>query len=128
MKKLLVIGLLLSCTAFASDDGRYNHFPAKKSPTVEKALCNLTNYNLKLAEITQKQDMSAEDMVKIHELTYTLEGALNKLSEALAEAAFNLEEVHLASEKLEQATIKKHAAIYTEITKALSKTSACISN
>ena len=118
----------LSFTSFASDDNKYNHFPALKSPNTETALCNIVNYNKVLTKIIQKQEMSAEDMVKIHELTYTLENALVKLSENLTKAADDLEKVHIASEKFDQATIKKHANIYTSITTALSAKQTCVAH
>jgi hypothetical protein len=53
-------------------------------------------------------------MVKIHELTYTLENALGKLSEDLAKAAVDLEEVHLASEKLDTG-LSKNSQIFMQI-------------
>jgi hypothetical protein len=125
-KNILVATCLgLSFTSFASDNKKYSHFPAKKSPDAETALCNIVNYNKVLTQLTQKEELSVEDMVKIHELTYTLENALGKLSEDLAKAAVDLEEVHLASEKLDTDTIKKHANIYANITTAFSAKQTC---
>jgi hypothetical protein len=121
-KNILVATCLgLSFTSFASDNKKYSHFPAKKSPDAETALCNIVNYNKVLTQLTQKEELSVEDMVKIHELTYTLENALGKLLEDLAKAVVDLEEVHLASENLDTDAIKKHA----NITTAFSAKQAC---
>jgi hypothetical protein len=122
---LVATCLSLSFVSLASGGDKYNHFPALESSTTKSALCNLANYDKVLAEIVQKEEMSVEDMVKIHELTYTLENALSKLSEDLGKAAVDLEEVHLASEKLDKATIKKHADIYANITTAFSAKQTC---
>jgi hypothetical protein len=86
----------------------------KSRPTLKTALCNIVNYNKILTQLTQKEEMSVEDMVKIHELTYTLENALGKLSEDLAKAAVDLEEVHLASEKLDTG-LSKNSQIFMQI-------------
>ena len=121
-KNILVAPCLdLSFTSFASDNKKYSHFLAKKSSDAATALCNIINYNKVLTQLTQKEEMSVEDMVKIHELTYTLENVLGKLSEDLAKAVVDLEDVHLASEKLDTDAIKKHG----NITTAFSAKQAC---
>jgi hypothetical protein len=69
----------LNFASFASDNKKSSHFPAKKSPDAKTALCNIVHHNKVLTQLTQKEELSVEDMVKIHELTYTLENALGKL-------------------------------------------------
>lgn len=117
--------LLLSLTSIASDKKQYSHFPAQSSPNLETALCNIASYNKLLTQITQKKEMSVEDMVRIHELSYTLENAVSKLSSDLAQAAVDLEEVHLASETLQPTIIKKHAKMYIDITATFSAKRPC---
>jgi hypothetical protein len=51
-------------------------------------------------------------MVKVHELTYTLEQAVAQLKSEIDKAAVALEEVHIASESLDQKTIKAESSNY----------------
>jgi hypothetical protein len=51
-------------------------------------------------------------MVKVHELTYTLENALQRLQKDLVKVAADLEEVHQASEKLEADKIQSFGKKY----------------
>jgi hypothetical protein len=51
-------------------------------------------------------------MVKVHELTYTLEQAVAQLKAQIDKAAVALEEVHIASESLDQKTIKAESSKY----------------
>jgi|AntRauMFilla1563_2_1112583.scaffolds.fasta_scaffold29718_1 hypothetical protein len=117
--------LTLSAASFASDDRQYDHFPGLKAPTMAIALCNISRYNELLAQIIQKDEISVADMTNVHELTYTLENAIGKLSEDLLEAKVDLEQVHLASETLQVAIIKRHADLYLAITDAFSDNDAC---
>ena len=94
--KLLFIAATLSMTATASAEERYDHFPSLEAADMKTAFCNIQSYNRTLASITAKETLSAEDMVKVHELTYTLENAIMRLQADLNQAAIDLEEVHLA--------------------------------
>jgi hypothetical protein len=69
-------------------------------------------YNKKLSAILAKRDLAPEDMVKIHELTYTLENALDKIRAETAALAQTLEEVHVASERQDAKTVKARGQSY----------------
>lgn len=88
-KTLLLSGLLFSSIAYA--EGDYQHFPAIASPDLKTAVCNLKTYNQKLSLLTSKTALSAADMVKVDELTYTLENALARIQQDLTNVAANLE-------------------------------------
>lgn len=88
----------LQGTAFASSD-RDQHFKGEPSHTLEQAVKNFSEYNKKLAVIMQKEKLEPVDMAEIHQLTYTLENALEKIEDALEQIEDDLEEVHQASEK-----------------------------
>ncbi|MFA5632348.1 MAG: DUF6746 family protein [Porticoccaceae bacterium] len=107
---LLVLGL--SCTALAED--RPDHFHGKSADTLEAAVANFSEYNEKLAALLAKDDLEPVDMAQVHELTYTLENALEKISEELDELADTLEEVHVASEKLDAEVVKTQGQKYLE--------------
>ncbi|GLR70103.1 DUF6746 family protein [Agaribacter marinus] len=119
MKKLqtlittaFALGLSMSVLNLATADEKYNHFPSLAAPDLKTALCNLSQYNSKLSDITSKNELSTEDMLKVHELTYTLENALIQLTKDLETMAVELEKVHKASERLDQQTIKTSGEKY----------------
>jgi len=118
MKKLALYAVVafstfsLSEVALSSD--RADHFQGKSAATLEEAVDNFSTHNKKLADILAKDELAATDMVEIHELTYTLENALEKIHEELEELAETLEEVHLASEKLDATVVKEKGDHYVE--------------
>jgi len=110
MKRLLaglfIVVMSLSTSAIADDDEqKYQHFKPEPAENLQQAIMNLVEYNAKLQEIVNG-DLSAQDMAKVHELTYTLEVALARLSKELDVAANSLEEVHLGSEQMNKTRVK----------------------
>lgn len=102
-----------------------NHFPSVASPDLPSAVCNLKDYNVKLNQILSNADLSPLDMVKIHELTYTLETAVAQLQDSLKTASTELEEVHLASERLDTDTIDASGAKYMAVFDQLLSPQTC---
>lgn len=127
MKKFLVATASFICLAslVAKADEKYSHFPSLKAPTTSAALFNLTAYNQKLQAIVNKKELSPEDMVKVHELTYTLENAVIKLQKDLNTIAVDLEKVHKASEHLDQKVIKGSGDKYLVATQSILASSKC---
>lgn len=125
MKKQLVAlaSFLLVSTVQADDD--YKHFPSLDAPNTQVALCNLAAFNEKLAAIANKKELTPEDMVKVHELTYTLENAVMRLQKDLETIAVDLEKVHKASERLDDQTIKNDGAKYLKATGLILDPAAC---
>jgi hypothetical protein len=64
-------------------------------------------------------------MVKVHELTYTLENAIIQMQKDLVTIAANLEEVHLASERLDQKAIGEFGSKYFRDTQILLAKNGC---
>jgi len=123
VKAAAAAGILLLPQALA--DEKYDHFPSLDAPDVATALCNLQNYNEKLSAITKQKELDAADMVKVHELTYTLENALARLKTTIEEAAVALEEVHLASESMDASVIDQSGKSYLTATTALLSKDSC---
>jgi len=120
MKALTMIlagaALLFNVAATASDNDdeqRYQHFKPEASENLEQAIMNLKKYNAELQKIIEG-DMPPEDMAKVHELTYTLEVALARLSKELDVAANSLEEVHLGSEAMNKQRVEGFGKSYLE--------------
>lgn len=110
-------GLVLSANVvLASDDvQRISHYEPLPAESLEQALTNLNSHGRELAALVAKGTLDSEDMVKIHELTYTLENALERLREELEETADVLEEVHLGSETMDQSRVLDNAQRYLEV-------------
>ena len=116
------VSFVFSSVAAADD---FQHYPAKPSPTVEAALCHLSSLNPVLSQLTSSEKVKLEDMVKIHELTYTLENALGTLQAALVETAERLEEVHKASERFDQKTVVEKSVEYRKLANQFISPVAC---
>ena len=111
----LIPTALASALAFlplATADERPDHFKGEPAPTLEAALKNLADYNDKLAALIKKKEMEPEDLLEVHQLSYTLENALVKLRQEQELLAELLEEVHLASESGDSKTVAASGAAY----------------
>lgn len=127
MNKLMLVVLLTAAflSPRAHSEDKYAHFPAVASQDLPTALCNINTYNEKLSELINKPILSAQDMVKVHELTYTLENAINFLKASLEQTSVDLEKVHKASEVLNQSIVKDTGKQYVKSTKLLSYPPTC---
>jgi vacuolar-type H+-ATPase subunit I/STV1 len=125
MRKLLPLSLILSVVfsagVMASDDKRPEHFKGEPSENLQQAVANLSAYNQKLAAIIDKSELSLEDMAEIHQLTYTLENALQRMDKELDNIAETLEEVHIGSEHAAFDKVKKQGQEYLEKSSLLVK-------
>lgn len=104
---------LWSMGAQASDHGA-KHFKGVPSQTYEQAVANLAEYNPKLAEIVSKDKLTPKDMADIHQLTYTLENAIERIKDHLKATAETLEIVHQASEKAQYDIARDQSRAYLE--------------
>ncbi|KFZ29868.1 hypothetical protein IDAT_01880 [Pseudidiomarina atlantica] len=120
MKTLMMLSaaalLSFTTTSFADDQERYEHFSGQPAKNLDQALFNLKNFNAKMAEIMAKDELTPQDMATIHQLSYTLENALQRLDEEVDVMQAVLEEVHLASESMDYETVQKQGKVYLEST------------
>ena len=127
MKKFLTssvaILLLTAPTLFAGEE--YDHFPALEATNTTVAICNLNSFNASLQAILNKPQISVEDMVKVHELTYTLENAVQRLQQDLVVIAEDLEKAHKASEALQQESVRASGNAYLSALELLLKPKTC---
>lgn len=106
----LVTVIFLSQLSVANE--RPDHFEGKPSPSLEVALAHLTEYNQKLAELIAQETLSPGDLQQVHQLTYTLENALEKLGVERERLAELLEQVHKASEHADSQTVQSSGREY----------------
>lgn len=108
MKSKILLGVILSAwvaLGLVAHAERPDHFKGLPADTLEDAVKNFSEYNQKLATVLDKSELSAADLATIHELTYTLENALEKIGAELTALAETLEEVHVASETADSKTV-----------------------
>ncbi|SEM90061.1 DUF6746 family protein [Nitrosomonas marina] len=123
MKKitmLIIIVFILAASAAVADDSQ-GHFKGKSSETLEQALVNFSEYNQKLSEVLKQETLSAPDMQQIHELTYTLENALERINTSMLELAETLEAVHVGSETGDTEATRSEGLRYLETARQIVK-------
>lgn len=116
----LTVGLLIT-TAHAHDHSgeRIDHFKGEPAPDLATAVANFSTYNEKLAEILAADELDMQELGTVHELTYTLENALETITEQVSEMAVTLEEVHLGSETADVERVQLNGAAYLEAAQTL---------
>ncbi|QOR37314.1 hypothetical protein HNO52_01415 [Billgrantia diversa] len=121
MKKLLLPALLsgLMFATSAQASAPTEHFEGEAADTLSQAVANFSETNQQLAELLAQDELSIENLGTIHELTYTLENALEKINEEADAMAVNLEEVHLGSETGDFERVQSHGADYLEAAQTL---------
>lgn len=114
--------MLISSSAIAVD---VDHFKGKASPDLKSALCNLKEFDKKLAAATTGDKLTPTQMAEVHQLTYTLEVAVQRLQSELVVVAEELEKAHKGSEVMANDKVKKGAQAYLARTKLLTSDLRC---
>lgn len=110
----LIAAVLLTLGAQASAEERIAHHQVKPAETLDQAVDNFAAYNSRLAAILRKKTLDADDIVAIHEITYTLENALARINADLSTLADTLEALHLATEKADLDATLQHGTAYLD--------------
>lgn len=119
MKKTLLVPALAlvlgtAMVAHGHNHDRYDHFEGEEAATLESAVANFSAYNTKLADVLEHDELDAEALMTIHQITYTLENALEKIEDELDELADVLEDLHKASETGDVDAARKHGDAYLD--------------
>lgn len=125
MKKFTLASLMVVVSSFSVQAADVDHFKGAASPDLQSALCNLQKFDKKMAKLVGKKKMEMEDLAEIHELTYTLEVAVQRVQSEMNVVAEELEKAHKGSEVLAEAKVKKAAKEYLDRTKLLTSKLAC---
>ena len=118
---LLAVTFLTSLSMTAHAEDRPDHYKGEKSETLEQAVKNFSEYNGKLEALLSKDKLSDADMATVHQLTYTLENALNKIKGELDSLSETLEVVHKASETVDADTTLKKGREYLSTSRQVIK-------
>lgn len=109
-----LFSLFLMMGAPLAQADRVAHFEGEAAATLEAALANLAKHNPRLAELIAQETLDPQSMHDVHQLTYTLENALETLRNELEAAAEALEAVHVASETSDPDTVRSEGRQYLE--------------
>ncbi len=115
---VLAVGLVVTAGAIAEE--QTGHFKGLAAPDLATAVSNFSDYNNRL-ETALSGDLSDADLVTIHQLTYTLENALEKINVDLEELAQTLEKVHVASETFNRDALKQAGPAYLQTSRTVIK-------
>ncbi len=110
--------LAFSANSFATD--RVEHFKGVPSPDLATAVKNFSEYNDLLAKELDGE-LTPQALADIHQLTYTLEVALEKISDEAKALADTLEEIHVASETSELEKLAEEGKKYMQVVSELKK-------
>lgn len=100
---------------------RQPHFQGKPSPTLNAAVKNFSDYNKRLADVLAKDKLSERDMVRVHEFSYTLEIALQKINSEFKQLEETLENMHIASEEQDAAAVQREGRKYLQTAREVVK-------
>ena len=115
----LVAGCLVQ-PALADSD-RPDHYKGEPSETLEQAVKNFSEYNTRLEAALAEEPLDLAKLDVIHQLTYTLENALDKIKGDLDALSETLEAVHKASEHGDAETAKREGANYLRVSRTVVK-------
>jgi len=102
-----------------ADDPRLDHYQGLRAETLVEALQHLTEYNAQLAPLLAQSSLSLAELDAIHQLTYTIENALERIGSEVHELAELLESVHVASEQGDPATVLRDGRTFLEASSPL---------
>lgn len=125
MKKLAIIAALATAISTNATAADVDHFKGKASPDLKSALCNLKEFDAKLKLATTGNKLTPEQMAEVHQLTYTLEVAVQRVQSELVIVAEELENAHKGSEVMANEKVKKGAQAYLARTKLLTSDLEC---
>lgn len=116
----LIMAATLAFTTHSFAEERVDHFKGLASPDLPTAIKNFSEYNDLLAKQLDGE-LTPQALADIHELTYTLEVALEKINEEVAALADTLEEVHVASETAAPEKLAEEGKKYMQVVNELKK-------
>ncbi len=114
MDKPFLLSAVLFFILFGSvsAEERPDHYQGKTAHTLDVALENLAETNARIAELIADGAMQPEELSELHELTYTAENSLEKVTAELEALKEVLEEIHLSSEDFDSDKVIERTPVY----------------
>jgi hypothetical protein len=98
--------------AVTSQTARVQHYEGLPAENWDQALNHLAAGQDSLRALLGRRELGPLELNEIHQLTYTLENALERVRSDLGEIAEALEAVHIASESNDPGTVQGEGARY----------------
>ncbi|WP_417445439.1 DUF6746 family protein [Kangiella sp.] len=118
IRKAFTVIILVAATISVARATDVRHFKGEKPETMAEAVAILEKYNAQL-EGRIKYELTPYTMAEIHQMSYSLENALQFIEEHLDKTQENLEKVHIASETNDPETVQQKGKEYLQGTKKL---------
>lgn len=118
LRKTISAIILAAATVTVAHATDVKHFKGEKPETMAEAIAVIEKYNAQLEGRIQ-YELTPYTMAEIHQMSYSLENALQFIEEHLKKTQENLEEVHIASETNDTETVQKKGKEYLQGTKEL---------
>lgn len=118
LKKLIITLVITGFATVSANATDVKHFKGEKPETLSQAFTIIKKYNAQL-EAAISTEPTPQQMAEIHQMTYSLENALEFIDDHLDTTQENLEKVHIASETMDKATVQEKGKEYLQGTKDL---------
>ncbi|ACV25661.1 DUF6746 family protein [Kangiella koreensis] len=118
LRKTLSAIILAAATLSVAHATDVRHFKGEKPETMAEAIAIIEKYNAQLEGRIQ-YELTPYTMAEIHQMSYSLENALQFIEAHLDKTQDNLEKVHIASETNDPETVQKKGKEYLQGTKDL---------
>jgi hypothetical protein len=118
VKKLFIALAVTGFTLASAQATDVKHFKGEKPETLAEAFTIIEKYNAQLEGRIQ-YELTPYTMAEIHQMSYSLENALQFIEEHLNKTQENLEKVHIASETNDPETVQEKGKEYLQGTKEL---------
>lgn len=116
---LVFVGLMAWSLAGHADSSRVDHYEGEAAESLSEALVHLAENNQRLAAMIDSEALTPAELNEIHQLTYTLENALERIRSEVVDIAQTLEEVHLGSEQADAQHVRERAQAYLDASRPL---------
>ena len=93
---LLFIFSMTTGNTFAGE--RADHYKGKVPKSLDQAINYLRSHNAQLNTLLKTEKLSPQQLDEIHQMTYTMENAIEKLKNGVTGISDSLEALHKASE------------------------------
>ena len=118
LRKTISAIILAAATVSVAHATDVKHFKGEKPETMAEAIAIIEKYNAQLEGRIQ-YELTPYTMAEIHQMTYSLENALEFIDDHLDQTQENLEKVHIASETMDTETVQKKGKEFLQGTKEL---------
>jgi len=112
---------LFSASLTQADDPRFDHYQGLRAATLVEALQHLADYNAQLGALLAQPSLDLAELDAVHQLTYTIENALERIGSEVGVLAELLESVHVSSEQGDPETVLRDGRAFLEASRPLTE-------